>query len=77
MPRPKSPGRDYFAAELAKIDAQIPYYYSDKVKELLKKPDMDSVYIQNVRKGHTVDLAVLEALKKLAKKKEDQQLVNA
>lgn len=68
MPRPKSPGRDSFAAELAKINEQLPYYYSDRVKDLLKKPSMDSVYIQNVRKGHTVDWEVLEALKKLAAK---------
>lgn len=73
MGRKRKPGKEAFGKELGSISQSIPYYYSNEVKAILKKPDLDSVYIQNVRKGLVVDWDVLEALKKLAQKNNQLQ----
>lgn len=77
MGRKKKPGKEAFKEDLKKFSQSIPYYYSNEVKQILKKPDLDSVYIQNVRKGHILDWDVLEALKSLAAKNQPKETVAA
>lgn len=75
MGRKRKPGKEAFGKELQSISEAIPYYYSNDVKAILKKPELDSVYIQNVRKGLAVDWDVLEALKALAHKNAQPQAI--
>lgn len=72
MANRKTPGRDAFMSARAQFVADVPPRYVARVKELLKNPDLDPVHVHNVKKGHTVDWAVLDALKKVAQESATQ-----
>ncbi len=54
-------------ADRATFIEDVPNRYVNRVKQILRQPDLDSVHIHNVKKGHTVDFKVLDALKQVAR----------